>query len=155
MFRASIFGLVFLMASCGEEPRTIYEDFELATHDESGERSCSVMGGTSHLTCRYRLGEIPDITPEPTGVRTVGYLSRDAGELRLAENPDGTGVSIPISGMRPGVIEWLPDALIEQKHPAVVRGLYHPDTGGIEIISIGGLNLPGWPELEIPLPEER
>lgn len=155
MFRAFVFGLVLLTVACGKEPRTIYDDFELATHDESGERSCSVMGGTSHLTCRYRLDEIPGIGQDSAGVRTVGYLLRDAGRLRLAEMPDGAGVSIPVSEIRPSVLEWLPDALIEQKHPAVVRGFYHTDTGSIEIISIGGLNVPGWPELEIPPPEER
>lgn len=155
MFRALIFGLVLLLSSCGQEPGATYENFELATHDESGERSCSVIGGTSHLTCRYLLEEIPDITQEPAGVRTVGYLVREAGGLRLAQRPDGTGISIRISEVRPGVIEWLPDALIEQKHPAVARGLYHPRTGGIELISIGGLNVPGHRELQIPPPEER
>lgn len=155
MFRALIFGLVLLLSSCGQEPGATYENFELATHDESGERSCSVLGGTSHLTCRYLLEEIPDITQEPAGVRTVGYLVREAGALRLAQRPDGTGVSIPVSEIRPNVIAWLPDALIKQRHPAVVLGLYHPDAGSIEIISVGGLNLPDRPELEIPPPEER
>lgn len=131
------------------------EGFQLATNDESGERSCSVLGGTPHLTCRYRLEEIPDISQEAAGVRTVGYLLRESGALRLVQKPEGTGVSIPISGIRAGVIAWLPDALIEQRHPAVVVGLYHPGAGSIEIIYLGGLNLPGRPELKIPPPEER
>lgn len=141
-----ILGLVFSVAACAAPPCTVYE---------AGERSCSITGGTSHLTCRYLLAEIAEIRDAPAGIRTTGYLVRKNKKSHLAEFPDGSGTSFVISKLGPTVNDWMPDALVDQQQFSVVRGLYHQDIGTIEVISIGALNVPGWPEFEAPAPADR
>lgn len=140
-------GCLLLLFGCAEAPRDIYDDFELVTHDEAGVRRCQVWGGTSHLTCVYRLEELQQIEVGPTGVRIVGYLIRNEEGLFYAEMPDGSGAAVRVSAIRPSVIEWMPDRLVEQNRFSAALAIYDSGARTIELISIGALNVPGWPQL--------
>lgn len=143
------------VAACSVPSSTpvLYDSAEYATHNEQGERYCSILGGTSVPSCFYRLDELEEIEGGAVGVRVYGFLVRRNGDLHLSEVSDGSGAAVPITAIDPRVDEWMPS--IMEGYFTAINGRYDPSFGGLEVSGMGRPDIPGLPRPDLPPPEKR
>lgn len=115
-------------------------------------RRCYMSGWMAAEACDYKLHELPGIEGGPAvGIRVYAYLQGRDDELSLTERRDGSGTTVRIGQIldkrqHGEPLGWMTG------HKVSVHGIYHPDTGLLDVHSIGWV---AEPDVQPPRPPAR
>ena len=148
-----LLAFVLVLGACSNsDPPPNDRTLNTVTHNEDGERYCSVAGNFDDLLCNYHMDELDDLA-KPSPVRITGYLLDLDNQLVITEWGDGSGVRIGISSLPDDAEAWFIKSIVGFRVGA--RGMYDPSKGAIDLTSIGQIAFPAQASPDFPAPDER
>ncbi|NZA27214.1 hypothetical protein H0E84_12560 [Luteimonas sp. SJ-92] len=112
-------------------------------------QKCFRVGGMSERLCPFQLVELPEIENRTPVAIDNGFLVRSGDGFALASARDGSGTAVPVGALNDQDLSER-DVLAMVGRPVSVFGIYHPETGSLDIHSLRWIREPGVPPPDWP-----